>query len=555
MSQLENRKASASCPSCTQKSEIKASNNSPFLVNALKAEAENKEIPPSSNLIQTLGDFFLDLDLIAAVTKLIALPVFIAIGIAFIHFGSIAVSTEGVVLYGINIWFFCIPLLLTLVGLAKLLEEIDFGTEYYSITAVLITALSIPITDRIEGYIPQRLDKPFVALLGEYLPKDSRPHSEELVLAARKGDVDTVAKLLQEGFSPNSELMTVVQLEGQIRYLEGSALSLAIDNANWNVVELLLESEADFEVRDANGDPVMIQLIKSWYGDEYEKRYILQKIIDMGGDVNARGQFGNTALMHAIHDVKTLQLLLKAGADVDLQNELGNTAYINAGILRRDKAITALEQYAPEMVSNRNLQTIRFLNVVRSLDYQRVVKAIEQGADVNGEIAPQFDISDWRTSPIKSALSATVTDKSRIKNILSVLLANGADINAHTGPEDYYSTPLFMAVDSYGDTERVKFLLDNGAKISLYPGWDVKLLIAALNDERVELFVLLVERGASLDAAVKDMGFLSLINEHGLRDIRLLSDYEIEWYKVPSDYSEYLNIKHRRMLEESLSAE
>ena len=59
-----------------------------------------------------------------------------------------------------------------------------------------------------------------------------------------------------------------------------------------------------------------------------EDREQFQALLDAGADVNARNNYGWTALMHAARqgDPETVKLLLVKGAQVDLQDDRGWTA-------------------------------------------------------------------------------------------------------------------------------------------------------------------------------------------------------------------------------------
>ncbi|KEQ59894.1 ankyrin, partial [Aureobasidium melanogenum CBS 110374] len=116
---------------------------------------------------------------------------------------------------------------------------------------------------------------------------------------------------------------TIVQLllerGANVNAKDGAALRIAISCGYDTTVKLLLDRGAHFNVRDG----VALQKAAGC-GNETTVRLLL----DNGADIDARNEYGETALFRASrlgYDT-TVQLLLDRGADIDARNEYGETA-------------------------------------------------------------------------------------------------------------------------------------------------------------------------------------------------------------------------------------
>ncbi|MGH9929818.1 MAG: ankyrin repeat domain-containing protein [Pyrinomonadaceae bacterium] len=105
-----------------------------------------------------------------------------------------------------------------------------------------------------------------------------------------------------------------------------TALEHAVRNANREMVQLLLSSGANVNLKNSSGETVLMML------DDDATSDLMWDLINAGAKVNVKDASGNTALMQAAtaNNLEALKALIDAGAEVDLKNEQGRTALMLA---------------------------------------------------------------------------------------------------------------------------------------------------------------------------------------------------------------------------------
>ncbi|CAK0801064.1 unnamed protein product [Prorocentrum cordatum] len=134
-----------------------------------------------------------------------------------------------------------------------------------------------------------------------------------LIIAARRGDADLTAVLLDAGANPNE-----CDASGS------TALHYAGGRGSAAVVEALLNARADIEKKDDQGETPLL-----WAGSVRALGLLLRA----GADAHARGCRGRTALMlaSARGDADSVELLAQqAGTDLDLCDDSGTSAHATA---------------------------------------------------------------------------------------------------------------------------------------------------------------------------------------------------------------------------------
>jgi hypothetical protein len=105
-----------------------------------------------------------------------------------------------------------------------------------------------------------------------------------------------------------------------------TALEHAVQNANREMVQLLLSSGASVNARNSGGETVLMMLDSDATSD------LVWDLINSGADVKLKDKSGNTALMQAASsdNLEALKTLLDAGAEVSTKNKQGRTALMLA---------------------------------------------------------------------------------------------------------------------------------------------------------------------------------------------------------------------------------
>jgi uncharacterized protein len=143
--------------------------------------------------------------------------------------------------------------------------------------------------------------------------------ADVLMLAAFRGEADTVHHLLREGFDANG-----TDAFGQ------TPLHYACRSGNAEVVQLLLAHGAKVDTENRRGETALAEAAR------YEQAAITALLLAKGADPNHRDRRGATPLMNAVEGARratrgpsALQvalLLVKQGADVNLRDRKDESA-------------------------------------------------------------------------------------------------------------------------------------------------------------------------------------------------------------------------------------
>lgn len=327
-----------------------------------------------------------------------------------------------------------------------------------------------------------------------------------LAAAAEGGRKETEAKyciamrLLQQGANTS-----VKDHEGG-----GTAILRAVDAGNQEMVELLLEYEADVETKDDFNRG----LLHSAAIDGYEG--MVHLLLGKGLTTNAQDQNGKTPLHDASRDgnYEVAKVLLDSGADRSIKDKHGRTPW------------TIAWQYGN-------------LNVMRVLEAKEV---IEQSVKRNAGAYPQVEeLPIWSLANLgfQNEVSHMITHKpneiyfcdpdigntalhcainANNPTILTMLLQAGLSPDSLN---DYYRTPLHLAAIP-GHANLLTILLDHDAKCDEKDRWLETPLQIAHHNRHLECAVILIEAGAvptspsmtqSLFFAAVELGRLAAVSK------------------------------------------
>jgi ankyrin repeat protein len=284
-----------------------------------------------------------------------------------------------------------------------------------------------------------------ILLLSRLAAGQAAPGSldDQLLSAARNGDMAAVQQLLQQG----------VNIEAKDNKYGDTVLIKAAENGHIDIVKLLLDKGADIEARNNEGETA---LIEAAFEDKVD---VVKLLLEKGANLEAKSNGGMTALMEAAQwgKLDVTNLLLDKGAGTE--TKATTTPY--AGM-------TALMLAAGE----------GRIAVVKSL--------LEKGANI--------EVIDNRGS---TALINAAYDGNH--DLVKLLLDRGANIEAKNRDGE---TALLAAVTrrDEGDFDSVRLLIDKGANIEVKDTDENTALNLAARESNVDIVKLLLDKGANIEA-------------------------------------------------------
>jgi ankyrin repeat protein len=266
-------------------------------------------------------------------------------------------------------------------------------------------------------------------------PWEDAPHP--LSVVAKFGDVSDVKKV----FENNPEAINTQDDEGM------TPLACAIVQEQMNVVRFLLDTGADPNIPDKNGDtPLGLAASRNKTNGTPLCEMLLAKGAEVNPTNNAKDMITPLSWAVSSDNKELVKLLLARGADPKARG--GNI--LRSAVSRSDTEIVAMliaHGADPKALSD----GMTPLHDAADGGCDEVVKLLlSKGAEVN---AKRFD----GATPLMSA-----ADREHISTV-EILLGNGADINAI---DDKGNTPLHWAV-ARENKEVVEILLAHGANINL----------------------------------------------------------------------------------------
>jgi len=172
---------------------------------------------------------------------------------------------------------------------------------------------------RLASYYP---DVDIISLLFAANPENSNSHKDFMLCqVAQRGHLAAVEFLLAKGANINA-----VPLAGEMTILQCAA-----KGGNKALVEMLLEKGADSELPNRLDAPLVIAAGQLELEGHHE---VVELLLELGANVNARNEYGETALMRAaplayygviddnyeLDQYKVFQTLLSHGATIDAED-------------------------------------------------------------------------------------------------------------------------------------------------------------------------------------------------------------------------------------------
>lgn len=162
-------------------------------------------------------------------------------------------------------------------------------------------------------------------------------NNSALMAAVRSHHLESVQFLLSQGANPdlvsiNTSL--VVGADGEEP--PGTALILAAGEETFEIFDALMEAHADVNARDQYGQTALMEASRLGRLD------FVKRLVKAGADVNGGDQYGHTALMNAAEEarVSVVQYLISQKANVNAVTRTGGTSVLRAGL--ENSEVTAL---------------------------------------------------------------------------------------------------------------------------------------------------------------------------------------------------------------------
>jgi len=276
-------------------------------------------------------------------------------------------------------------------------------------------------------------------------------------------------------------------------------------------------------------------------------------LIEKGADVNAKFNYGMTAIFHAVsckNGVELVKLLIENGADVNKRDEDDSTPLhivaknengyeITTLLLNNGARINAKDKYGftPLFYAAENENTIEILKLL-----------IECGADINVK-------NNTGQTPIFASLFNGNYNTTRF------LIKIGAEVNVKTSLKDKIMpgfTPLILLLYSRNGNQIdiVKMLIDKGVNVNAQDGFGNTALHLAATKNYLEIACVLLNRNADPSIYNKNKNTpRQLAYNYGNSElVELLddNDYMIFGYYSIRDYNNLNNLLKRPELRQKL---
>lgn len=165
------------------------------------------------------------------------------------------------------------------------------------------------------GQLPLDVIKRLIEYGCDINMQDKRGFTALFYAVFSRRNCDDIRWLLQAGADPN------------VQASDGTTvLMIVARNGRTDVVSLLLEFGANQGIKDEDGfTPLHIAVLAGPSSQE-----VAELLINHGSDVHARNNDGDTILMGAVCNSKTVSMLLSQGVDPNIQNKYGESALLRS---------------------------------------------------------------------------------------------------------------------------------------------------------------------------------------------------------------------------------
>ena len=290
-----------------------------------------------------------------------------------------------------------------------------------------------------------------------------------------KSEIDTkLVKLIEE--NKQTELRNYLKKKIPID-VKNTALRLAVEKNQVKIARILIDNDAQINVKDENGrTPLMIATLRNYPS-------MVRMLLISNANERIKDKNGDTALIHSIRSnyMECFTILSNTYPEIDEQKARGKALFIAVKLGRIEMAKILIERHAD---LEYHFYGKTALTVASARGYFDVVKLlIEKGADVNATNSCGY-------TALMEACSRGHFD------IAKLLIKNGADVNA----KDMGSfTALMYALGKERDCiELMKLLIENGADTEVENKLTRTVLLQAAIEGRFDIVKFLIKNGANI---------------------------------------------------------
>jgi len=184
-----------------------------------------------------------------------------------------------------------------------------------------------------------------------------------LMIASSRGYSEMVEKLLSRGADVNRK-----------HYSGETALMFAADSGDVNTIKTLLGAGADPNAKVLSFHAGELTPLTITINSRHEQRFEVAKILlEAKAEVNFKGRFAMSPLMHALEDLEMVKLLIEHGADVNQKNFRGATALM-ASAVGRDPSVV---KYLIEKGADVNARDIDGTTALMGAEYERQQRMVD----------------------------------------------------------------------------------------------------------------------------------------------------------------------------------